>query len=216
MKTIYLVRHGEAEGNAARFYQTATTPLTDKGRGQAQLMAERARKLPVDIIVSSTMDRAKETASIIASKMDMPIEHSGLFVERRRPSEQLGQSKDDPNVCAIDELLRANFGQSGWHYSDEENFDELKDRAGRALAFLLERPEDRMLVVGHGLFTLILIARAIFGEKLFPAECAAFLRAIHIGNTGISILHHDNRDEEGVRSPSYWKLHALNDQAHLG
>jgi len=40
-KTIYLVRHAESEGNAGKVNNTHETPLTEKGRAQAALIARK-------------------------------------------------------------------------------------------------------------------------------------------------------------------------------
>ena len=85
MKTIYFVRHGQSEGNAGPVWVDATSKLSAKGKEQARVVAERFTKLPVDIIISSTMDRAVETAQIIAERIDKKTEQSELFVEPQTP-----------------------------------------------------------------------------------------------------------------------------------
>jgi len=61
---LYLIRHGQ--------YQSNTTPpeqpdgaLTEIGREQARLVAERLKDLPIDQIHYSTLQRTTETASYI-------------------------------------------------------------------------------------------------------------------------------------------------------
>jgi probable phosphoglycerate mutase len=79
---ILVVRHGQSEWNAAgRWQGRADIPLTDLGREQARLAAERVGA--VDVIVASTMQRASETASIIAEQIGVGpvLTHEG-FAER--------------------------------------------------------------------------------------------------------------------------------------
>ncbi len=65
---IIFLRHGESVGNAeSRWQGQADYPLTDKGRQQAQALAERwlTEKRAFDYIISSPLSRASETAEII-------------------------------------------------------------------------------------------------------------------------------------------------------
>jgi broad specificity phosphatase PhoE len=211
MKKIYFVRHGESEGNAGPIRQTALTPLTERGKSQATYVAAQCAKLPVEVIISSTMTRAKQTAEIILKKVARPIEYSDLFIERRRPSEVLGKRQDDPNALLAEKEIKLHFHEPGWRFSDEENFDDLKQRAGKALKYLAERSEENILVVTHGFFMRIVIAYILFGENLTGDECVKCIRKFHMENTGITVLGYDHKDE---KSP--WWLWIWNDHAHLG
>jgi len=67
MKLIF-TRHGETNWNLMRKTQGGTdTTLTEKGKGQARLLAGRLRGEKINIIYSSPLSRAMETAQIIAS-----------------------------------------------------------------------------------------------------------------------------------------------------
>ena len=209
MKNIYFVRHGESEGNIGPIRQTASTSLTDKGKSQANFVAERCSKLPIDVLISSSMNRARETAQIISEKISKPFEESDLFVERRRPSEVLGKPKDDPIAHSAEKEIKANFSKPGWRFSDEENFDDLKNRALAALDYLAARPEENIVVVTHGFFLRIVMACVVMGRDLQGEECENFIRSFHMENTGITVLGYDDRE-------SQWWLWIWNDHAHLG
>lgn len=211
MKTIYFVRHGQSEGNIGPIRQTAETSLTAKGREQAEFVAERCAKLPIDIIISSTMTRAHETVEIITAKVAKPVEYSDLFVERRRPSEVLGKPKDDPASIEATRLTEENFHLPDFHFSDEENFADLKIRAEQALDFLAQRPEEKILVVTHGYFMKVMTAYITFGQNLTSQECKSFIRTFHTENTGITVFCHDQ-----TKKTDPWFLWMWNDHAHLG
>ena len=78
---LFLVRHGETEWNSAgRFQGAKDSPLTDRGRQQAQsagrtLAAMVAGRAPLRAYVSP-LGRARETASLISQyvKLDIQIE----------------------------------------------------------------------------------------------------------------------------------------------
>lgn len=210
-KRVYFVRHGESMGNAGPIRQHKGSPLTEKGRAQSAVVAERCLKLPFDAIICSTMSRAKETADFILKKVSKPIEYSDLFVERRRPSEQYGAPKGGPIDLKIEREVDAHFHVPGYRYSNEENFDDLKERARAALEYLARRPEEDILVVTHGLFMRIVLAYVVFGDKLSGKEGSQFLRAFHTMNTGITVLMYDENEKE-----SPWWVWIWNDHAHLG
>ncbi len=210
-KTIYFVRHGESETNAEKVYKGSAVGITQKGQRQAEFIAERVSGIPVDVVISSDLERAKQTAEIIVQKIQKPIEFSPLFRERRRPSEQLGKSWSDLEFSKIEKEVWDNFSKPSWRYSDEENLDDLKERAGQAIEFLEKRPEENILVVTHGLFMRILICLAIIGNDVNNEICHQFIAKFHTANTGLTILKYDPKSR---KTP--WWLWVWNDHAHLG
>ena len=211
MKKIYFIRHGESEGNVGPIRQTGASSLSEKGKSQAKSVAKRCAKLSVDLIISSSMNRATETANIILEQVAKPIEYSDLFVERRRPSEVLGKPKDSEMAQHAEKEIFEHFHETGWRFSDEENFDDLKERARKALKYLAERSEENILVVTHGFFMRIIMAYIIFGDTLTGEECTKCIRTFHMENVGITVLVND---KENAKTP--WWLWIWNDHAHLG
>src|SRR5687767_9265811 len=63
---LTLVRHGESDGNAGVWYDGPEPHLTERGRRQARLAGERARQEPYDVLYTSCMSRALETACALA------------------------------------------------------------------------------------------------------------------------------------------------------
>ena len=210
-KTIYLVRHGESEGNVSETGNMNHSPLTEKGRKQAEFLAKRCRDLDLKTIVASPLERAKETAQIIASSIKMDIEFSELFVEKRNPSAVLGKVIETPDQQVIWRALWDNFHIPGFKHSDEENFAELKNRAQKAMDYLASRPEEKILVVSHGVFLRALMALVILGTDLDGRECRQFMALMETHNTGLSVLKYNNEDRFGRT----WVLSVWNDHEHL-
>lgn len=211
MKTIYFIRHGESEGNAGPVFQSGFSSLSERGREQASFMAERCSKLPIDSLVTSSMTRAHETAEIIGEKIGKEVLSSELFIERRRPSAQIGMPKKDPQSLTIDQEILNNFGIAGYRHSDEENFEDLRNRAQQALKFLANLPEEHIAVVTHGFFMRIILAYVVFGDALTGNECNMFARAFHTENTGLTVIKY-----VGSEQALPWWVWMWNDHAHLG
>ncbi len=209
MKTILLIRHGESQGNANAVYQNPDSPLTASGRNQSLRVAARlAKDEPYHALVSSTLRRARETAEIIGEKLGLSPATSDLFVERRKPSAHIGLGKVSPEMLAISKTIHENF-REGFRFSDEENFDDLKSRAGRALAHLAALPCERILVATHGVFMRCMAAHATFGQAISGREMGEFMRAFRTDNGGIATLEYD----ESRANP--WLIRSWNDRAHF-
>ena len=72
--TIYFVRHGEAVGNRDRiFHGYYDSQLTPDGREQAKRTAEEMQKYDIDVIISSDLTRAYDTAAYIADGRGLDI-----------------------------------------------------------------------------------------------------------------------------------------------
>jgi len=209
MKKIYFIRHGESEGNAGNAWQGPDGALTEKGRAQAASVAERMKTVPFAALIASPLERARQTAQAIADQVDKEIEFSDLFIERRRPTELIGVSRADPQSLEVDAQINAHFAEPGWHYSDEESFQDMTARARDALALLIDHPQDEIAVVTHGYFMRVMLAVALAGESLTPELCEHFLTSFRTANTGISLLMYDQA------SPRPWWLWTWNDHAHL-
>ena len=66
---LFLCRHGETDSNAQSLLQGSgvDAPLNDVGRSQASALARALASTRMDLIASSTLSRAVETADIVAS-----------------------------------------------------------------------------------------------------------------------------------------------------
>ncbi|WP_257160076.1 bifunctional RNase H/acid phosphatase [Corynebacterium cystitidis] len=78
-----LLRHGHTAQSAAKVYSGSSDPeLTDVGRDQARRAAEWiAATEKIDVIVSSPMRRAQETAAIVGQKLGLEYETDNQWRE---------------------------------------------------------------------------------------------------------------------------------------
>jgi broad specificity phosphatase PhoE len=177
------------------------------GLAQAAFVAERFKNIPIDVIISSDMTRAAQTANCIARAVGRSVVHSEFFHEILRPSAVRGKLKTDPEVLKIIGHLSRYFADDTQRHSDEENFFDIKRRAIAGLDFLATRPEESILVVTHGTILTMLVAVMIDSAHTTPEFFLKLNAFLHASNTGITkCLWRDGA----------WRLVVWNDHAHLG
>jgi len=57
-KHVYLVRHGQSDSNVDGVYRGRDAVLTDTGREQARIVAERIERIGVKALITSKFPRA--------------------------------------------------------------------------------------------------------------------------------------------------------------
>lgn len=95
--TLYVFRHGQTEDNADYIFSGwRDSPLTEKGRGQAEVLAEKLRDKRINVLISSPQRRALDTMKIAISlnrrckNMEIQIEPR---IRERSYGNLQGQSK---------------------------------------------------------------------------------------------------------------------------
>lgn len=216
-KKVYFVRHGQSRGNVDGVFHGPEVPLTKHGEEQARFVAARCKGLHPEVIISSTMERARQTGGFIAEATGAPIEYSDDFVERLDPSSLRDQSGADPLVDALHKRWTESFFAHNVRIEDGENFEDIRDRAKRALKHIEERAEERIVAVTHGFFLRMIVAYITSGDSLTPEGFKDFLLAFRTTNTGITFIQSGSDDIwhpwMGSRT---WIIRAWNDYAHLG
>jgi broad specificity phosphatase PhoE len=99
---IFLVRHGESEANAAGRISddpSRLVSITDRGRAQAEVAAEKLRAIRFTHAYASEFLRAQQTATILLRHHDLYLHIDGRLNERR-------SGIDGLPVHAFNELVR--------------------------------------------------------------------------------------------------------------
>ena len=79
---IYIIRHGETDWNVLRKFQGRTDiPLNENGRQVAEWTREGLKEIDFDIVYTSPLRRAKETAQIIVGDRQIPIIEEERIIE---------------------------------------------------------------------------------------------------------------------------------------
>lgn len=85
MTVVLLVRHGLTAGTGHVLTgRTPGIPLDDRGREQAAALAARLAEVRLDAIVTSPLERCRQTAAAIAAARDgepLPVKEDGQFAE---------------------------------------------------------------------------------------------------------------------------------------
>lgn len=176
--TLYLVRHGESEANAAHVFAGQTdSPLTPRGREQAKVVARHLRPIPFDRIVTSPLSRTKDTAAEIAAGRGIDVEIFPELIEIH-VGDAAGKSFDE---------LRGlpNYDGEGFHqWPGGESLEQVEERAMRTVdRIVAESPGRTICIVGHGGVTRILVSG-------FMGVLPKLIR-LPATNTNITLVTHD-------------------------
>ena len=80
---LILVRHGETDWNVEhRFQGQSDQPLNAKGHEQAKAVATRLQDSVIDLVISSPLQRALETANAIAAHLNLTVQCDDRLKER--------------------------------------------------------------------------------------------------------------------------------------
>ena len=203
---LYLVRHGESK--AKGYHLDPSIELSATGIQQARNVTNRFRTIPIDIIISSNYARAQQTSEIIGNALQKKIFYTDLLTEWKIPSLLIGQKIDDPEVIRIKHVLRKNAKLKDWHYEDEENITEFKNRVIQFFDYLSLFKEENIMIVTHAGVIKMIIALITLREILTGEQFYRFDETFKTNHTGITEC---KRDTEGI-----WRVITLNDHAHLG
>ena len=131
---FYFLRHGQTGRNASRIFQAVDEPLSELGRQQARLAAERLTGEPIRTLVCSDAHRALETAHAVAASLHIvPLPREDL--RERHFGALIGTSSVDLD----------------WNCAPEggETLKQFVDRKRAALRLALAQPAP-VLLVAHG------------------------------------------------------------------
>lgn len=145
-QTIGLVRHGLTDWNALGKIQGQTDiPLNDIGQKQASLLAERLvqEHHPFDAVISSGLQRAEETARIIATRLQIPL---------LQPVDGLRERAYGLAEGTTPEEREQRWG-ADWRQCDlgQESDEQLQKRSYQTLNLIADRySHQNLLLVTHG------------------------------------------------------------------
>ncbi len=175
---VIFVRHGEASSNVTGMMETknidAKNSLTDVGKIQAEKCASLLAAEDAAIIIASPVERAKETAEILAKKLGIDVR----FDDRIR---EVGAGTLEGK--SITKFIAARGDLSNWFNTTTDGIEpymSIKERSNEFMADILKEYQGRtVIVVTHG--GVMGIAHKYGtdqpdGEDDYPGNCGTMVR----------------------------------------
>ena len=213
---VYLIRHAESQNNAKPAYNRVEDPvLTAVGRLQAQYLAQWIQGLDFDMLITSPVLRALQTARSIHESTghhvhvwDNVFEQGGIFRGFGPDANQGGagltrlqvhqHAARDGSLCTLD----GSIGDSGWWGRPRETQAEAWQRAAmvaKRLVACASKQVEALVVVTHADFKRKLLL-TLLPESFGPNQVN------RLSNTGVTKLEWD---------ASGWRLSYLDEVTHL-
>lgn len=147
---FFLVRHGESECNVKSIANCLPEKrkyhLTEEGEKQIEKIAKTLKKKKIDAIISSPMQRTKETAEIISEATGIPVvyderlQEAGLGVFNGRPFQEFRAKYPNPHMRIVPDPA-----------DKVESFIEMRNRLKSFLDDIQGKyTGKKMVVVSHG------------------------------------------------------------------
>jgi broad specificity phosphatase PhoE len=201
---VLLIRHGQSEGNAeGRFGGHTATPLSPRGRKQAEATARALARQKLSAIYSSDLARAIESARPLARLSHLPIQPAKAFRERSvgvmegLTFEEAAEAHPEQYAA----LLRRDFEHV---VSGGESYRQLLDRARLKLDEAIEANQGGRIAVFSHTGTICILSLHLMGALNAPE-----LKPVWIATSNCGISRFELHDDGFVRVAS------LNDTSHL-
>jgi len=196
---LIFIRHGESEGNSDGILcGWHDSGLTEKGIAQAERVALALKDAGINAIISSDLQRAKQTALIISKQLGMDICFDERFRERACGIFD-GKKIDD---LKNHESWESFVNDSNFTLEGGESVVDFSKRISESCKMIVREHEGRnILLVSHG-GVLWAMVPYILGV---PVD--SYNGLIGMDNCSISVF---SRHDEN------WILQTLNSTQHLG
>ncbi|MBI2421054.1 MAG: histidine phosphatase family protein, partial [Candidatus Levybacteria bacterium] len=164
LTTIYLVRHAQSETNIIELrrkiygqIESIRSPLTKLGVRQSQDLVKKIKDIHLDLIMSSDMERTRQTAEIIARKRGMSVEVGDGIRERSLydyADTYEGKTYDQIRDEVKADLKALDTESQKMKYKHSDFFESAEEAAIRIFNFLKEVAiayfGKTILIVSHG------------------------------------------------------------------
>ena len=201
---VLLIRHGQSEGNAeGRFGGHTATPLSSRGRLQAEATARALSSENLTAIYSSDLLRAVETAMPLARLTGLDVERTDAFRERSvgvmegLTFEEAAERHPEQYAA----LIRRDFEHI---LLGGESYRQMLKRAADKLDEAIERHRGGRIAVFSHTGTICILSLHLMGALDAPE-----LRPVWITTANCGITRFD------LRSDGFIRVLAVNDTRHL-
>ena len=166
---LYVTRHGETEYNKERRYAGSTDiPLNGEGIFQAGELAQKLKDINFDVIITSPLKRAAQTAEIINRERNLTVTVMEAFAERCVGVYE-GLTRDEAKKRYPELWMNRVTEQIDGAPDGGETLRDVDTRVSAALCGLREKyPDKKVLLVCHGFVSRALnrIIRGLTFEEM--------------------------------------------------
>lgn len=160
--TVVLVRHGRSTSNAAGTLagRTPGVDLDELGREQAANLARRLKDITIDRLVSSPLERCRQTLAPLADELNLPVEIDERLLEVDYGSWS-GRSLKDLLHEPLWRVVQAHPSAAVFPYG--EGLADMSARAADAIRGIRQAAEasQTVLVCSHGDVIKAILADAL-------------------------------------------------------
>lgn len=151
MGRLYLIRHGETDSNKSfRFQGQTDIELNEKGRAQAQKLAEHFKDIHLDAVYCSSLKRARCTAEPLASLHNIGVQPVDSIKEIAFGQWE-GLSYNEINEQGLGEIDEFFKNPALCHVPGGENFTDVAARVEPFFNRCLDEMNTKdIAVVAHG------------------------------------------------------------------
>lgn len=184
MTQIYIIRHGEAEGNIfRRLHGQYDSLLTPRGHRQVEAVHKRFENIPIDGCFSSDLTRTSLTARSIYVPKGLPLHRDPRFREIN-----VGIWEDVPygylDNFEAQGMWAFNHAPEEWHVDGAETFDIYTQRFLEGMTEAAQRYDGGTIAVfAHGAVIRGTLIRLFFRNRLDQLP--------YSDNTGVCKLLYD-------------------------
>ncbi len=151
LELLLLARHGQSTWNAERRWQgQGDPPLSERGRRQAEALADALAGHALDALLSSDLARAAETAEIVARRLGLPPPRLEPRLRERSLGAWTGRTEAEIAAAWPAELERLRAGDPELRPGGGESEHQVVRRVRDALSDLAAAPPGgRVALVTH-------------------------------------------------------------------
>lgn len=199
--TVYIVRHGQTDFNLQGIVQGSgvDASLNDTGRNQGQLLFEKYRGLPFEVVITSALKRTWETVSGFIDK--------GIAWEQHPEINEMSWGDHEGKKGTPESIAEYRMIKNGWgegkidgRIGGGESAREMGARLQKFIDHLPDRSEELLLICSHG--------RAMCGlvTLMMGLKIDRMNELVH-SNTGVW--------RGTLKEGGTWDFDMMNDRTHL-
>jgi len=197
---VLLLRHGHAGdgGGCKRFVGQTELPLSERGRQQMQVWKKRLAQIPVGAVVSSDLERARESAAILGGARNVDVQ-SYPELREIHLGEWEGRTFDEIRAEQPVAFEQRGADPAGFRPPGGESFADLQQRVMPVFGRLVAGKARNLILVAHAGVNRVILCH-LLGMPLS--------HLFRLGQAAGALNILQRRSEE-------WRIEALNLQPEI-